>query len=136
MFRVLAIIAQSCNSDAFTSPTQLRSMDTDMPEQEHVAKIADWILAGMRPSQIPTQAGKEQWTIAEDELLDAIGAAYELLACDASIDVTREFAKSVNRLNFLYTRAIAIQDYKTALSIQKELNAFIARNQDLITKPE
>lgn len=40
----------------------------------------------------------------------------------------REFAKAFNRMNFLYTRAIAIQDYKTGLACQKEINALLARN--------
>lgn len=105
-----------------------------MLDPAQIALIADWILAGMRPSKIPVQA-RSKWAITDDELLDAIGSAYEMLACDASINLHREFAKSVNRMNFLYTRAIAIQDYKTALSIQKELNAFISRNQDLIDEP-
>lgn len=82
----------------------------------------------MRPSQVPAQATKEGWILDTNAILDAIGAAYELLANDAAIDMPREFAKAFNRMNFLYTRAIAIQDYKTGLACQKEINALLARN--------
>jgi hypothetical protein len=62
-----------------------------------------------------------------EQLLDLVQDAFEQLESDAAIDVGRENAKAINRLNFLYAKCCAIQDYKGAASVQKELNGVVTR---------
>jgi hypothetical protein len=97
---------------------------------ERVGLCAEWIIVGMRPSQVAAQAAKLGWNVDADDLLDIYQAAYEQVITEAVIDVEKESAKAVARLNMLYTRSIAIQDYKTALSVQKEINALVARRSN------
>lgn len=49
----------------------------------------------------------------------------------ANYDRTKELGTAIARLNDLYRRAVAIQDTKTALAIQRELNKLM----DLYEKP-
>lgn len=103
------------------------------PYLEKVALVTEWILAGMRASQVPQQIRShlDRWPGNAEpstaEVLDLVGAAHELLLRDTTIDVARENAKAVARLNYLYAKSCAIQDYKGAASIQKELNQVVAR---------
>ncbi len=103
------------------------------PKPNPVALVAEWVLAGMRPSQIPDhiRTHLDKWPggvePGQSELLDFIGEAYEQIQDDTVIDPDRENAKAVARLNYLYSKCCAIQDYKGAASVQKELNAVVAR---------
>lgn len=97
-----------------------------------VIRVAEWILAGMRLSQIPThiQDHKDQWPgepPTHQEILEFVQEAHALIEGDAEVDPRREQAKAIGRLNFLYAKCCAIQDYKGAASIQKELNVMVAR---------
>lgn len=96
-------------------------------DSEKVALCAEWLLAGMRPSQVAAQAEKSGWTLNAGEIIDLIDAAGDQLSRDAVIDPAAEDAKAINRLNALYTRSFSIQDYKTCLSIQKEITALVAK---------
>lgn len=106
---------------------------TSPPDPAKVAFVTEWILAGMRPSQVPEhiRTHLDRWPGNAEpstaEVLDLIGAAHEQLQRDTTIDVAREHAKAVARLNYLYAKCCAIQDYKGAASIQKELNMVVAR---------
>jgi hypothetical protein len=86
------------------------------PDAARTALVAEWILAGMRPSQIPGHAEKQGWGLSGAELAATIAAAAAQIAEDSRVDVRAENAK-----------AVAIQDYKGALSVQRELNGVICR---------
>ena len=106
-----------------------------MIDPSNAAKIAEWILAGMRLSQIASHIAthRDQWKGEEPtagELLTHVDAAHELITHDASIDFALERAKSFSRLNFLYTKCCAIQDYKGAASIQREINLMLIRAEN------
>lgn len=94
---------------------------------EAVSRVAEWIIAGIRPSQVTTQAARGDWTLGHAEALDLLDDAYALIEGDAEIDVDRENAKAVARFNLLYTKSLAIQDYKTALTAQQELGRLVAK---------
>ncbi|HOM18470.1 MAG TPA: hypothetical protein PLQ00_14160 [Thermoguttaceae bacterium] len=58
----------------------------------------------------------------------AIAAAKEAekkIILAANYDRTKELGTAISRLNDLYRRAVAIQDTKTALQIQRELNKLL-----------
>lgn len=109
------------------SSTPTKTVQAPETRAEAVARVAEWIIAGMRPSQIPAQTKKEGWELSPAETLTALDEAHELLALDTEVDLAKEDAKSVARFNLLYTRSLAIQDYKTALSAQVELAKTVAR---------
>lgn len=115
-----------------TSPTESSPPLNENDLDPRVAIIAEWILAGMRISQIPAHIEKnaDKWpgnAPTATELLDMIDQAHATIRADAEIDIERENDKAIARLNFLYTKSCAIQDYKGAATIQKELNCVIAR---------
>lgn len=56
----------------------------------------------------------------------AIAEAQRRLALAAGFDRTRELGRAIARLNNLYRRSIQIQDCKTALGVQRELNKLLA----------
>jgi len=55
----------------------------------------------------------------------AIAEAQRRLALAAGFDRTRELGRAIARLNNLYRRSIQIQDCKTALGVQRELNRLL-----------
>ena len=107
------------------STTDLTFVDGFRPAK--VALVAEWLIAGMRPSQVPAQAEKLDWSIEHGELAAIIIEAQDLIIADARINPALEDAKAVDRLNGLYAKSLAIQDYKACLAIQKELNQVVAR---------
>lgn len=90
-----------------------------------MAAVAAWILAGLRPSQLPAEAARAGWDVGTAELLELQQAAREQLEADAKVDARTQRAVAVGRLNFLYGRACSIQDYKAAVQIQRELNRLV-----------
>jgi len=98
-----------------------------MPEASRVGIVAEWFVAGMRPSQVPGQAEKAGWAIGAVELGDLIDHAYRLIRADARVVAELERAKSIARYNAMYARSLAIQDFKACLAVQKQLDVAIAR---------
>lgn len=56
----------------------------------------------------------------------AIAEAQRRLALVAGFDRTKELGRAISRLNNLYRRSLQIQDCKTALGVQRELNRLLA----------
>lgn len=95
---------------------------------EKIGKVADWILAGLRLSQLAEEWNRAGWgEITHHEVMEITTAAHEIIEADARIDPARETAKAIGRLNDLYARALEIQDFKTALRIQKQLDSTLAK---------
>jgi hypothetical protein len=106
---------------------------------DKAAKLAEMILAGMRPSQARAEADREGWTVTDEELAGLLIDAQARIIEDARHRFDLELAKAIDRLNTLYARSMQIQDYKACLAIQKELNKILdlyARQQDQPEKPE
>lgn len=61
--------------------------------------------------------------------LQLIARATEQLAA-ATLNLTSELGKSIERLNHLYMEAVKVQDHKTALSVQKEINRMLKLSAD------
>lgn len=94
---------------------------------QKILLIADWLIAGMRPSQMPTYAAKggeswSGWNLGADELVDLAGAARRLIDSDVLTDKTAGKKAAILRLEFCYSSSVRINDFKTALAAQKELN--------------
>lgn len=82
---------------------------------------------GLDRPTILTYAAQNNWEASPEEIDDWISKAQLQLAEDAgNIDTETELGKSLARLNYLYMNATKVQDFKTALSIQKEINKVLA----------
>jgi len=64
--------------------------------------------------------------LAPEQVDTALEAARAKLTRAADFHRTHELGRAVTRLNELYSRAVAMQDTKTAISAQKELNRLLA----------
>ena len=113
--------------------------DTKPQPTDHagrVAAVAEWILAGMRPSQIPAQAAKVAWETRPGELPKLVADAQALILADGEVEPELERAKGIVRLNMLIARSIGIQDFKGAASIQSQLDKSIAAANNPLLSPE
>jgi len=101
-----------------------------MPEEKKSLTRADKldrvylaICRGLDRVAIIAYAGENQWKEKPEAIDELIQEANERLAAGAAaIDVEVETGKSIVRLTELYQVAFKCQDFKTALSIQKEIN--------------
>jgi len=88
-------------------------------------KIAEWLIAGMRISEIPKYAAKERWTLGAEQLREAIDAATALVTADAAGDKDHRVRVAILRLEQIYANAMRIHDFKTALNAQREQNKLL-----------
>lgn len=65
---------------------------------------------------------KYEWTVSERQVQNYTREASKLLAKTAKKHQVLEFGKSISRLSMLFEKSLKIQDYKSCLAIQKELN--------------
>lgn len=78
---------------------------------------------GLDRATILQYAAQNGWESAPEEIDKWISAAQLQLAEDAgAIDIEAELGKSIARCNWLYMQATKVQDFKTGLAIQKEIN--------------
>lgn len=92
-----------------------------------VRKVADWILAGIRPSQVPEQLAKVGAVVIEGDVSALLDSALALVMAEATFDLRGELAKAKARYELLFQRALAVQDYGTAFQVQKQIDALVIR---------
>jgi hypothetical protein len=86
-------------------------------------EVKELLCYGLDRTTILQYAAQHGWEDAAEEVDRWISAAMLQLAEDAgAIDTEAELGKSIARLNFLFMKANKVQDFKTALAIQKEIN--------------
>jgi hypothetical protein len=94
---------------------------------EKIGLLAEWIIAGLRTSQIATEWAKAGWgDLDPAEVLEVAAEAHRLINLDATSGAEIERAKAVARYQDLIARANEIQDYKTVLRAQTELLRVVA----------
>jgi hypothetical protein len=80
------------------------------------------VLSGLRRSEILRYAAeKTDWNVKERTLDDYLARAYRKIEESAEKNTDRNMALAQNRLLDLYKRSLNIQDYKTCLSIIREI---------------
>lgn len=89
---------------------------------ERVAVAYKLLCRGLNRADILAFAAQNAWEETELAIDGYIEAAIAELAKAAAVDIDAELGKSIERLNHLYQNSVKVQDFKTALSIQKELN--------------
>lgn len=94
---------------------------------KRVNTIYKMMLAGADRAEI-IQYGAETYELGEravDDLIFKVNIAFE----EASKHIREaEFGKALTRLNNLYARSLKVQDFKTALSVQREINTLLGLN--------
>ena len=96
-------------------------------QEDHVAKTYTLICRGLDRATILAYAAENGWDETPDQIDELIAAANEELAkAAANVDLEKEFGKAIARLDRLYMDASKVQDLKTALAVQKEINKLLA----------
>lgn len=99
-----------------------------MSQAERIGRVADWMLAGLRPSALAAEWTRAGWgELKPRDVSRILDQAQRLIEADARIRPTAEEAMQFVRLRDLYTRALEIQDHKTALRIHREIGIALAR---------
>lgn len=89
---------------------------------QQIAIVYKLLCCGLNRADILVFAKQNHWKEKELAIDGYIAAATSELAKAALVDVEAELGKSLERLNTLFQNASKVQDFKTALSIQKEIN--------------
>jgi hypothetical protein len=101
-----------------------------MEEHEAVERAVLLLVSGMSlEAAVETLKGKLGLSPRKAEAVAK--KAQKKIVLAANYDKTQELGTAIARLNDLYRRAVAIQDTKTALAIQRELNKLL----DLYDRP-
>jgi len=96
-------------------------------QNEHVEKIAELICQGATKADIAEYiAKKNDWKLSTAQLDVGIKAAKALITKSSKFDPAYAIGQGISRLNDLFRRAFQIQDYKTALAVQKEINKLLS----------
>lgn len=112
-------------------PPALPAPEKPLTRAERVGKVADWIVSGLRPSQLAAEWRRAGWGDLDTAGVVAVfEEAHQIIRLDARILPDVEAAKAKARLEDLYARSLEIQDAKTCLRIQGQIDALVARSQD------
>jgi hypothetical protein len=91
-----------------------------------VDRVIGWLCAGLSDAQVRRQIVEKLHPEAPvDELIEK---ARESIADRVAVDRDYQIGRAITRLDGLYAMAIAQQDVKGALSIQKELTRLLSLN--------
>lgn len=90
---------------------------------EALDKLVLLLVSGLQPTAVQEAAAK--LGLPEAEIPAAIAEARTRIAIAARYNRHEQLGAAMVRLNDLYRRALAIQDTKTALAAQKELNKLL-----------
>lgn len=104
-----------------------RNIIPEIIRDERPEKVKTLLCRGLDRPNILAYAQETGWDASPAQVDAWIEAADAELAEEAgSINTEAELGKSLARLNYLYMQAAKVQDHKTALSIQKEINKILA----------
>lgn len=94
--------------------------------------VYDLILMGFNRVQIieygqkvDLKHGKTDWNVQDSTIDTYIAKAKERFEDESAIHRAEQLGLAISRLIYLWQKNVSIQDYKTALAVQKELNALV-----------
>lgn len=91
--------------------------------EERVSRVYELLISGAKRADILQYATKKAWGVEDRQVDNYIARAKEEITRLARIDRDYALGAARARLNLLFYRALNIQDFKTALAVQKEINA-------------
>jgi len=91
--------------------------------QARVSEVADLIVAGLTTGEIHRyiREKRPEWNIQRSQRCNVIAKAREAIGEAGNTEFIEELGKAVKRLNVLYRRSFAINDYKACAAIVKQL---------------
>ena len=94
--------------------------------KKRVNTISELLLRGVSRGQIwQYVAEKTDWKISERTMDRYIADATEAIKKSAVIDLDFEVGRAIERREFLYQKGMTTQDYKFALSVEKDRGELI-----------
>lgn len=97
---------------------------------ERLSDVEEMLLTGAEPAQIHRVALKKDWGLTPTELDAIITQAAERISESPPPNAPEETRTAFRRLARLFGRSYAVQDYKTALAAQKEINRLLASSPE------
>ena len=92
---------------------------------KRIKEVAKMLADGAtRPEIIQHASGK--WSISERQTDNLIKRANAIFEEESTFVREAEFGKALHRLNTLYAKAMKVQDFRIALSVQREIHALLA----------
>lgn len=87
-----------------------------------VGQILDLLIRGASRGDIMQHAAKHQWGIRTRQIDSYIAAARAELRTYENVDRSEQLGVARKRLELLFAASIRDKDFKTALSVQREIN--------------
>lgn len=94
---------------------------------KRVLQILEAMLEGGNTHEI-IQHFSSEFKVSARQIHTYISKAKKLLEEKVDESVDAEFGKAIKRLNKLFNKSLQIMDFKTCLSIQKEINSMFGLN--------
>jgi hypothetical protein len=92
---------------------------TDAEINARIAKVYSLLLNGQKRRGVLQYAAKNEWGISDRQVDEYIKRATVILQEQSKEELDYARAMSINRHDDLYFRSMSINDFKTALAIQK-----------------
>lgn len=99
-------------------------------------EVYNLLCTGLRRAEILAYAEKKEWPETEAQIDRLIDEAITRLAEAAAISLDVETGRAIERLNKLFKEALKVQDIKTCLSVQKEINRMLQLKAKQIERSE
>ncbi|HEB28857.1 MAG TPA: hypothetical protein ENI05_14055 [Porticoccus sp.] len=110
---------------------------TNEEVKRRVGEVSNLLITGQKRHNIVSYAAEKGWKVEARQIDEYIRRAKRLLSEEgqeskASRDVL--FGISLRRIDLLFVKSMAIQDYARALAAQKEINTLLALYEPQIQK--
>jgi hypothetical protein len=103
-----------------------KSKAKKLTSEQATREVYQLFCRGLTPDQISEHARVNKWGLTERVLADVIERATERLVKTAEVlNLDSEVGKALGRLESLYQAAVTAKETKTALAVQKEINALL-----------
>jgi hypothetical protein len=106
---------------------------TNAEVEQRISKVFSMLVEGASYGEIVRHAA-EKWKLSDRQTDTYIKRAKIQLSEHAQVERAEEFGKALARLSDLYKRALKLHDFRTALSVQKEINAVMGHYPPVETK--
>lgn len=87
-------------------------------------QVFTMLVNGASTSEV-LQYASEKWQLTGRAVYNYVQKANKLIEKQAETERSAEMGKAMARLNSLYKSGMKVQDFKTCLAVQKEINALL-----------
>ena len=87
--------------------------------------VYSMLLAGLRRYDIFQECKKLEWGVSERQIDNYIAEGKKIIESESKENRAYEFSKSLSRYENLYTKALKVQDLKTAVTIIDKRNRML-----------